>query len=88
MDVIHVLLKIGIVAYLVFPEPPLPNGTLPVPYLRGIQPIVAVKNRFGSLRKTCLDQTPPLGKIVIGRRQGPDAMKVVRQQYQALMSKG
>jgi hypothetical protein len=84
MDVFDMACKINIVAYLMLPKTPLPDVLLPFR--------CSACTLFTSLRvvthpgKIALDQHPSFGKIIVSRRQRPEAVKMVRQHHNRIDS--
>jgi hypothetical protein len=74
MNVFHVAAKIMFIAYLMFPESPLPDGRFPSAYPRSMKPVVTLKKIFHLPRKGRFNDTPAGREIPISLGQRPYAM--------------
>jgi hypothetical protein len=73
MDVVSAPFKILVISNGMFPEPPLPNGVF--------ASVIAWDRStccHHTPRKRAFDSSPPIGKIGITFRQGPDRVQVIR----------
>ncbi len=82
MDVITMFFAIPLITDLVFPKTLLPKGLHPFPLLRGrARDFITVRAMQGDMPFYSI---PTHGIIRIARRQSPDAMQVVGQQYKSV----
>ena len=80
VDVIDMLLQVRFITNLVFPEPALPDSTLPFSVAGKALGGLGLAGGEISASETSLDSRPAQGKITIIRRQFPDAMQMLGQQ--------
>lgn len=81
VQIVHVPVKVRLVADLMFPEAALPDrGFAAAGAARGLSS-GQIKMTDASLRRQPFDQIPAQAVIGIVSRQGPDAMQMIGQQH-------
>lgn len=78
--------KIRLIANPVLPIAPLPHCLLPLAGARGIRRRFEIRRAMAG--KMAFDQVPARREIAITRRQGPEAVQMLRQQDQRIELEG